>query len=163
MTHSLLLLCAALALPLCAAPALAQTEPPALCWNATLIGEHAQQDIVLEVPKTAEDQSRGLMERASLPPNTGMLFVFEETKAWTFWMHNTPMPLDIAALDANGVVLEVLQGVPYSKTLIPFQAISNTIVEMPAGTFQAFGALPPHGQVVVNPDTPCVWPEPEIF
>jgi len=61
----------------------------------------------VEVARTEEEQSVGLSERERLPPNQGMLFVFEEPRADTaaFWMWRTWIPLDLALLDRNGVIL----------------------------------------------------------
>ena len=49
----------------------------------------------------------GLMNRDALDSDRGMLFVFPAPKQASFWMHNTSIPLDLAFLDANGVILEV--------------------------------------------------------
>jgi len=49
----------------------------------------------LELAKTPEERSRGLMFRESLDLDKGMLFVFEKEGAYSFWMKNTLIPLDI--------------------------------------------------------------------
>ncbi len=47
------------------------------------------------------------MQRQSLPPNHGMLFVFEKIGMPCFWMKNTPLPLSIAFIDAQGIIVNI--------------------------------------------------------
>ncbi len=55
----------------------------------------------VELAKTAEERSRGLMFRESLELNKGMLFMFEKEGNYSFWMRDTPIPLDIIWIDKN--------------------------------------------------------------
>lgn len=61
------------------------------------------QIIKLEVARTAEEQSTGLMNRTDLAKNRGMLFVFSPPRPVRFWMKNTLIPLDMIFM-SNGVV-----------------------------------------------------------
>lgn len=54
--------------------------------------------IQLEIAKTSEQQSLGLMYRTSLPANRGMLFNFSPPKITTFWMKNVIIYLDMIFL-----------------------------------------------------------------
>jgi len=73
-------------------------------------GETDSTALVVEVARTEAQQARGLSSRAELDPGSGMLFVFDEVRPDTagFWMWSTRMPLDIAFLDREGEILEVL-------------------------------------------------------
>lgn len=42
----------------------------------------------------------------------GMLFVFEHTQPVGFWMKDTPMPLDLLFIGADGKVKDILPGRP---------------------------------------------------
>ncbi len=69
----------------------------------------------LELALTPEDQAQGLMYRESLPPNTGMLFVFPTSEPHHFWMKNTMIPLDMIWMDESGRVAFVSANTPPCK------------------------------------------------
>ena len=60
--------------------------------------------INLEVAKTTEEQSMGLMFREALPDDRGMFFPFEEARITRFWMNNVPVPLDMIFVKENKVI-----------------------------------------------------------
>jgi len=62
----------------------------------------------VEIVRTPEARSRGLMYRTALPEHAGMLFVFEADGRWGFWMKNTLIPLSIGFIDRTWRLLEVL-------------------------------------------------------
>ncbi len=64
---------------------------------------------------TPDQQSRGLMYRRELGKNAGMLFVYESEKTLGFWMKNTFVPLSIAFLDADGVIVDIQDMQPQSR------------------------------------------------
>jgi uncharacterized membrane protein (UPF0127 family) len=68
--------------------------------------------IVAEVADTTEKRARGLMFLESLPRDRGMLFTFADAQAWTFWMKNTLIPLDIIWMDRDKRIVHVEKNVP---------------------------------------------------
>jgi uncharacterized membrane protein (UPF0127 family) len=63
--------------------------------------------LAIEVARTVEARSQGLMHRTALPEDAGMLFVFEEDGRWGFWMKNTLIPLSIGFIDRTWRLLEI--------------------------------------------------------
>ena len=82
--------------------------------------------LIAEVARTQEEKNLGLMNRSSLGENEGMLFIFNRPTTVRFWMKNTSIPLDIAYLNSEKVILEIYNLVPYSEHEI--QSRSNQIV-----------------------------------
>ena len=77
------------------------------------IGDHK---LTVEVADSPGEQAVGLMNREFLPAHRGMIFLFDEPKRASFWMKDTSIPLDIAFLDASGVILEIHPLVPFEET-----------------------------------------------
>lgn len=73
----------------------------------------------VEIAETPEQHSLGLMGRQALPESAGMLFLFDEEQppGTLFWMHRTYVPLSVALLDPDGVILEVLEMEPCGRRL----------------------------------------------
>jgi uncharacterized membrane protein (UPF0127 family) len=65
-----------------------------------------------EVMVDDEDRAMGLMFRASLPADRGLLFVFEESGFHGFWMKNCKFPIDMVWLDEGRRVVHVAEKVP---------------------------------------------------
>jgi uncharacterized protein len=73
------------------------------------------QKIGLEVARTPNEQSTGLMYRTDLAKDRGMLFVFNPPQPARFWMKNTLIPLDMIFM-SNGVVKYIGTNIPPCKT-----------------------------------------------
>lgn len=86
------------------APSPAMAQAMLLPTAQLVVGSH---DVDVEVAATEASRSFGLMQRQSLPPDHGMLFVFEEVGQPCFWMKNTPLPLSIAFINAQGVIVNI--------------------------------------------------------
>ena len=66
----------------------------------------------LEVARTPSERAYGLMERASLPEDAAMLFVYEGEEYLSFWMKNTIVPLDVAYVATDGTVVNTYTMTP---------------------------------------------------
>ena len=66
----------------------------------------------MELALTGEQKAQGLSDRDFLPPGTGMLFPYEESRIRTFWMKNMHFPLDMIWIDADCTVAHVTDNVP---------------------------------------------------
>jgi len=102
--------------------------------------------VTVEIAATAERRSLGLMYRKDLGAEAGMLFVFDETAPLTFWMKNTPLPLDMIFIGEDRRVVGIVKdAVPFTTTSRSVGKPSRYVLEVNAG----FGAR--HG--VANGDT----------
>ncbi|MFC1700686.1 DUF192 domain-containing protein [Patescibacteria group bacterium] len=68
--------------------------------------------IQVEIADTHEKRQRGLMFRNELAEDKGMLFIFETTKVYSFWMKNTYIPLDIIWIDENLQIVHIENATP---------------------------------------------------
>src|SRR5207244_7113228 len=81
----------------------------------------------------------GLMNRFSLRPDHGMLFVFREAQPQAFWMKNTYVPLSIAFIGADGRILNIEDMAPQTETTHPSRGIALYALEMKKGWFAERG------------------------
>ncbi len=101
---------------------------------------HGKATFGLEIARTEEQRERGLMWRSDFPKDRAMLFVFGETRSVMMWMKNTPIPLDMVFLDAQGRVSAITEGAkPFSETIISSEGPAAYVVELLAGTVKHAG------------------------
>jgi len=121
-------------LAIAAAPALAQQPPlPTVELGA---GMHV---IRAEVADSNASRSQGLMRRTSLPPNGGMLFVFDEDAIHCMWMKNTLIPLSVAFIDARGAIINIADMQPHSEQSHCAARPARYALEMTQGWFAQRG------------------------
>ncbi|MEK6711911.1 MAG: DUF192 domain-containing protein, partial [Nitrospinota bacterium] len=65
-----------------------------------------------EIAETPEQREIGLMHRASLAEDAGMLFIYPEEQRLSFWMKNTRIPLSVAFITSGWVIDEILDMEP---------------------------------------------------
>jgi hypothetical protein len=98
--------------------------------------------VSLQVALHPEETQKGLMFRRSLAPDEGMLFVFDRPQQLSFWMRNTPLPLDIGYFDAEGVLREIYPLYPHDERLVVSRGRLQIAVEMNQGWYRAAGVKP---------------------
>lgn len=130
----------------------ADPQPPAKPLPHTILiadttaGE-AKFDV--EVAGDWRSQEYGLMNRKSLPRNTGMIFDFHTTVMTSFWMKDTLIPLDIIFIKKDGTISSVAaDAVPMSLTSIPSNEPIRAVLEIGGGEAARLGLYP--GQKVHN-------------
>ena len=75
-----------------------------------------------KIAKSEEDKRQGLMHIDNLPPDEGMLFVWDSEDTRQMWMKNTLIPLDMIAINDDDEVIMVYPARPKDETLIPFMS-----------------------------------------
>ena len=61
----------------------------------------------VEVASTDAHRAQGLMNRRSLAPNAGMVFLFATPTRARFWMKDTLIPLSVAFVGGDGRIISV--------------------------------------------------------
>jgi uncharacterized membrane protein (UPF0127 family) len=91
------------------AAALALPGFPAAADNAlrTLGIAVAKHPLRVEIAQTDPQRTTGLMFREKLGKNDGMLFIFDDPGYYSMWMMNTLIPLSVAFVDRDGVILNI--------------------------------------------------------
>ena len=98
--------------------------------------------IDVEIAKTPEELSRGLMNRATLPENGGMLFVFSDSAPRAFWMKNTLIPLDIIFISSDTKITNIEHALPCKADPCPlYRSRGNAmyVLEVNGGFSQTHG------------------------
>jgi len=104
------------------------------------VGGHAAS---LEVAVTPAEQEHGLMQRPDLGPDEGMIFVYAQPQQMSYWMRNTPEPLDIAYLTRDGAVAETYELLPLDERPVNSHGDEMQFaLEMPRGWFAAHNVRP---------------------
>lgn len=65
-----------------------------------------------------QEQEHGLMERTDLAADAGMIFIYGTTQRMSFWMHNTPTPLDIGFFTPAGELEEIYPLLPFDERTV---------------------------------------------
>ncbi len=103
----------------------------------TATGPHVFQ---VEVARTEEQRSKGLMYRRALPEDHGMLFDFGVEDVVVMWMKNTPVSLDMIFVSSGGWVVSIAQDtVPLSEAFISSETPAFAVIEVSAGTARKIG------------------------
>ena len=97
--------------------------------------------ITAELARRPDERNRGLMFRKSLPPDHGMLFLFQSDEVQTFWMRNTVIPLSIAYADAHGKIVRIADLEPLDERAVTSMAPIRYALEMNRGWFAANGVV----------------------
>lgn len=96
--------------------------------------------LAIEIAQTDDARERGLMFRENLPQDQGMLFVFPAAEIQSFWMRNTFIPLDIAFISSDGVIVDIQQMKPVDESVLyTSSAPALYALEVNAGWFERHG------------------------
>jgi len=119
------------------------------CILLTLLSSSASAEIPLihlkisgytlsaEVAYKKESRIRGLAYRNFMKKNSGMLFIFPEASIHSMWMVNTYIPLSVAFLDKNGMILNIIDMSPHTRTRNSAASKAKYALEMNLGWFSS--------------------------
>ncbi len=104
----------------------------------------------VEVADTPEQRAQGLQGRRGLAPSAGMIFDFGVSRPVFMWMKNTPTPLDMLFIAADGRIVNIAPHTqPFSVATFGSAGPVRYVLEVAAGTAARLGVKP--GDRVIYP------------
>lgn len=98
---------------------------------------------VVEVARTPDEQTMGLMNRQSLAPDRGMIFPYDPPRPAAFWMKNTLIPLDMIFVRPDGTIGSIAANtVPLSLEPVPSGEPVAAVLEIAGGRSAELGIGP---------------------
>lgn len=99
--------------------------------------------VTVEIVDTPDSRARGLMYRRDLGPDAGMLFLFPTEAPQSFWMKNTPLPLDMIFIGSSRRVVGIVVNTrPFSTEPRSVGVPSQYVLEVNAGFSAMHGIAP---------------------
>ena len=147
----------ALALAACSPVGAAQDAPPAPSGttdqpalseaglqliDVTIVSGDTRHSFVTELAATNEQQGKGMMFRTEMGDDEGMLFPSYAPQARSFWMKNTPLPLDIIFIGPDSRITNIEAGVPYSTNSVYSDGPALAVFEIRGGLSAELGISP---------------------
>jgi uncharacterized protein len=86
---------------------------------------HSPIPITLEFAKTSKELSWGLMGRAEIPSDHGMLFIYAKPNQASIWMFNVLFDISVAFLDINGIIRQIDELKSYPEKLDPKRPVTS--------------------------------------
>lgn len=97
----------------------------------------------VEVADTPAKRELGLQYRKELPADRGMIFLFPAEAPQTFWMKNTPIPLDMIFIGrSRRIVGIVAQAAPFTLEPRSVGVPSQFVLEINGGLAKRYGIAP---------------------
>jgi uncharacterized membrane protein (UPF0127 family) len=88
----------------------------------------------VEIADTPAKREMGLQYRRELADDQGMLFLFPAEETLTFWMKNTPIPLDMIFIGSDLKIVGIVRdAVPFSTTTRSVGVPSRFVLEIKGG------------------------------
>lgn len=90
--------------------------------------------VQVAVADTPQSRQAGLMDVHNLPSDKGMIFIFEQEQPLSFWMANTPLPLDIIFVNHQYEIVRIHRNArPFSTRSFQSDRPATYAVEVNGG------------------------------
>ncbi len=129
----------------------------AICWTFLVIlliscgGEKKEEEktkltwtklpaeATVEIARTKEERNKGLKFREYLQKDSGMYFITEREEVQQFWMKDTRIPLSIAFINSENIIIAIKDMRPYDTRGTSSDKPAKYILEMDRGWFSKQG------------------------
>jgi len=99
-------------------------------------------ELAIEIADNDSTRTRGMMQRTTMPDDSGMLFLFDQERDRAFWMANTPLSLDLIFVDADSTVTIMKKYMqPLSAREVPSEGPAQFVLEVIAGYSDTKGLI----------------------
>ena len=116
---------------------------PVACQGQPKVTIETAEDAVsfqVEIAATPEKREVGLMYRRELPLDYGMLFIFPGERINSFWMKNTPIPLDMIFISGERKIVGIVhETAPFSLEGRSVSVPSQFVLEINGGLSHRYG------------------------
>ena len=90
--------------------------------------------LMLDIADSEEKRSFGLMSRKKISPNSGMIFLWKDSKIRSFWMKNTFFNLDLFFINDEGTIVEIYKNAKaQDETYISSKNKVKYVIELKSG------------------------------
>jgi uncharacterized membrane protein (UPF0127 family) len=97
----------------------------------------------VEIAKTNQQRSQGLMFRTSLERNSGMIFLYDSPREISMWMKNTILSLDMLFIGEDGRIKRIVANTtPMSEATISSRGPVSAVLELSAGAAKRLAIKP---------------------
>ena len=95
----------------------------------------------LTIRATPAERALGYTGVRDIPDGTGMVFLWPEPTAVSFWMKDTPLPLEVVFFDEQYVILDIVAMQSNDETIHAAPQPVSVAVEVPQGHFARYGVM----------------------
>jgi len=104
------------------------------------VKDGSKVSFAVEVADTPSKREMGLQYRRDLAADRGMIFLFQAQSQQSFWMKNTPLPLDMIFINRELKIVGIVeQTVPFSLDPRSVSAPSQFVLEINGGLSKRHG------------------------
>ncbi len=107
-------------------------------------------ELEVEIADSEGERRAGLSYRTELAENRGMLFIYPDSRIRYFTSRNTLIPLSIAFIDKNGIILEIQKMEPLHKQLYQSGSEARYALEVNQGWFETQDIRPGQGMKLIE-------------
>lgn len=102
--------------------------------------ENRELTFQVDVADTPAKRELGLQYRRDLAADRGMIFLFPSESHHSFWMKNTPIPLDMIFISSDQKIVGIVErAVPFSTDSRSVPAASQFVLEINGGLAGHYG------------------------
>ena len=102
--------------------------------------ENRELTFQVDVADTPAKRELGLQYRRDLAADRGMIFLFPSESHHSFWMKNTPIPLDMIFISSDQKIVGIVErAVPFSTDSRSVPAASQFVLEINGGLAGQYG------------------------